>query len=55
MTKGALCRFFGERLQIRCTIARRAKGYLHEYANAAFAAQEKQAWANHVIEKYDNI
>ena len=40
---------------IRRTAAKQAKGFLHKYANEALIKKEKNAWANHVKEKYENI
>ncbi|MDR2145774.1 MAG: hypothetical protein LBE91_04870 [Tannerella sp.] len=40
---------------LRREAAHRANGLLHKYANNALVEKEKEAWANHVKEKYDNI
>jgi hypothetical protein len=40
---------------LRQKAAQRAKGILHKYANNALVEKEKDAWANHVVEKYGNI
>jgi hypothetical protein len=40
---------------LRQRAAQRAKGILHKYANNALVEKEKDAWANHVVEKYGNI
>jgi hypothetical protein len=40
---------------LRQRAAQRAKGILQKYANNALVEKEKDAWANHVVEKYGTI
>jgi hypothetical protein len=40
---------------LRQRAAQRAKGILHKYANNALVEKEKDAWVNHIVEKYGNI
>jgi hypothetical protein len=41
--------------ELRHKAAHRANGILHKYANPSLQEKEKEAWANHVKEKYENI
>jgi hypothetical protein len=42
-------------IKLRRKATQRAKGILHKYANNALVEKEKDAWANHVVEKYGNL